>query len=518
MPLSGQPLETPIVVSEMLARGLALKPDEPALVSTAAKWTWRELDDASRRLAGGLLGLGLRPGDRVASLMPNRVVLIVHYLACLRAGLVVTPLNYRYTPPEIDHALGVSEASIILAHQERDADIAASQLAAHLPKGVVRYTDPDSTPAEGLTFDALIRETAPAGDLPVVDPDAPSFVLFTSGSTGKPKGVTHTHRTLGYLLASTIASFDLGPHDITLPGVSISHVAGIGYSLSTLAAGGRVDVARTYVDEELLKLLRNTRPTVIVMLPALLFRLIREDDAMAEDFKSLRLCICGGDKVSQLLEDEFVRVAGLNVSANYGMTEIGFATAWPSGEAHSGSIGRAGAGFEFSVRDEAGVELPADQDGRLWVRSKTNMVGYWANPDATAQTIVDGWLDTGDIVRADEDECLWFAGRKKQIIIHDGSNISPQEVEESLQAHDAVDLAGVVGVHDLVHGENVRAYITLRAGVMRPTEQEVIGFARARVGYKAPEEVIVLDEMPFNATGKVDRAKLKEMAVRSHYD
>ena len=144
------------------------------------------------------------------------------------------------------------------------------------------------------------------------------------------------------------------------------------------------------------------------------------------------------------------------------------------------------------------------------------MVGYWANPNATAETIVDDWLDTGDIVRADDDGCVWFAGRKKQIIIHDGSNISPQEVEESLEAHDAVDLAGVVGVHDLVHGENVRAYVTLREGMARPSEQELIGFSRARVGYKAPEEVVVLEEMPFNATGKVDRARLKSIAAREH--
>ena len=310
MPLSGPPLETPVVVSDLLARGLSMKPDEPALVSTAARWTWRELDDASRRLAGGLLGLGLKPGDRVASLMPNRVALIVHYLACLRAGLVTTPLNYRYTPPEIDHALGVSEASIILAHQERDADIAASQFASHLPKGVIRYTDPGCASDEGLTFDDLMAETSLAGDLAVVDPDSPAFVLFTSGSTGKPKGVTHTHRSFGHLLASTIANFQFEPQDVILPGASISHIGGIGFSLSALAAGGRVDVARTYVDEELLQLLRDTRPTVIVMLPAFLFRLIREDDATTEDFKSLRMCICGGDQVSGVLEEEFVRFNG----------------------------------------------------------------------------------------------------------------------------------------------------------------------------------------------------------------
>ena len=141
------------------------------------------------------------------------------------------------------------------------------------------------------------------------------------------------------------------------------------------------------------------------------------------------------------------------------------------------------------------------------------MIGYWNRPDATAETIVDGWLDTGDVVSADADGYLWFRGRKKQIIIHDGSNICPQEVEESLLEHPAVAAAGVIGIHDLVHGENVRAYVELKPGVASsPTATELIQFSRARVGYKAPSEIVFLDSMPLNATGKVDRVALKQLA------
>jgi long-chain acyl-CoA synthetase len=124
----------------------------------------------------------------------------------------------------------------------------------------------------------------------------------------------------------------------------------------------------------------------------------------------------------------------------------------------------------------------------------------------------DGWLDTGDLMSIDADGYLWFRGRKKQIIVHDGSNICPQEVEGALVEHPAVASAGIIGVHDLVHGENVRAYVTLTQGAMRPTSQEPIRFARVRVGYKAPEEIVILDEMPLNATGKMDRVALKQMA------
>jgi len=140
------------------------------------------------------------------------------------------------------------------------------------------------------------------------------------------------------------------------------------------------------------------------------------------------------------------------------------------------------------------------------------MSGYWEAPEATAEVVFDGWVSSGDLARADQDGYLWFFGRQKQVIVHDGSNISPLEVEGALVEHPSIDLAGVVGVHDAVHGENVRAYVTLREGAERPTMADLIRFCRERVGYKAPEEIVFLDEMPLNATGKIDRVGLKHLA------
>jgi long-chain acyl-CoA synthetase len=240
--------------------------------------------------------------------------------------------------------------------------------------------------------------------------------------------------------------------------------------------------------------------------------LVREHGAKRADFASIRLCMSGGDKVPAELEREFTDLAGFPIRESYGMAEIGFATINPpSGPNKLGSIGRPLPGYVLAVRRDDGVDLPTEAEGLLWVRSPSNMTGYWNRPDAE-ETIRDGWLDTGDVMKVDDGGYLWFCGRKKQIIVHDASNICPQEVEEALLEHPAVASAGVVGIHDLAHGENVRAYITLKPGLQSPTAQELIGFARARVGYKAPEEIVVLDEMPLNATGKLDRVTLKRMA------
>ena len=510
MPISGLALEQPVNLSKLLETGLRIKPHEPALVSLKSQWTWRELDQALRRLAAHYLRLGLKPGDRVASLLPNRGELIVHYLACLRAGLVATPLNYRYQAPEIDHALEVSGAAVILAHTEREEDLAKSKLAAQLPLGRISFGGDDTLKPSLEEFLA----TDPANlDLPTPQPSAPAFIFFTSGSTGKPKGVTHTPETFGWMVASAIAGLELTPGDLFLPGCSASHIGASLMSLAGLGAGARVDVARTFDGTELLPLLHNTRPTVLCMLPSALFGLVRDHGAAREDFQSLRMCISGGDKVSGELEREFSALAGFEIHETYGMTEIGIATINPpSGPNCIGSIGRLAPGFAASIRDAQGREVPAGTEGRMWIKSPCNMVGYWNRPDATAQTIVDGWLDTGDVVSIDAGGYVWFRGRRKQIIIHDGSNICPQEVEESLLEHEAVESAGVIGVHDVVHGENVRAYITWRPNVARPTMTALIQFSRARVGYKAPDEIIVLDQMPINATGKVDRVALKQLA------
>ena len=513
MPHSGPLLEEPVQVSRLLQRGLQARPDEPVLISMERRLTWAELEHATNRLAANYLALGLKPGDRVASLMPNRVALLTHYVACFKAGLVATPLNYRYTPPEINHALEVSDAAIILAHTERATDIAASK-ASSLPLGVVTYGASESA---GPSFEQLVEDEPPTGSLPRPEADAPAAIFFTSGSTGPAKGVTHSYESLGWMFASAAKSFELTASDVLLPGSSCSHIGGFAFSFSAISAGASVIVARAYDHEELGPLLRATRPTVLSMLPTSLLRLIREHDISKDDFRSLRLCRSGGDKVSAELEKEFIALTGHPVVEGYGMSEIGLAALNPpSGVVKLGSVGSPNPGFVFSIRHEEGHELPHGQEGRLWVRTPSQTSGYWNNPDASAEVIQDGWLDTGDVMKADEDGYLWFCGRKKQIIVHDGSNICPQEVEEALLEHPAVENAGVIGVHDLMHGENVRAYVEIKSGATRPKARELIQFARERVGYKAPEEIVFLDAMPLNPTGKVDRVTLKKLAAGDH--
>lgn len=495
--------------SDLLRAGIDSKPEGAALVSGGVRLTWEVLDDLTGRLASGYLRLGLEPGDRFASLMPNCFELVVHYLACFKAGLVATPLNYRYTASEIDHALRVSESRVLLAHVERDGDLAASEVLPQLPLGRIVY---GGVAPGAATLEGVLERDHPHSTFAAPAPAAPAVIFFTSGSTGPPKGVTHTHETLGWMFATAAAGLELGPGDLVLAGSSLSHVGAFYVSFGALSAGAGIVVPRTFDGDELLPLLREYRPTVLSMLPAKLFALTRDHGARHDDFSSLRLCRAAGDTVSAELEQEFTALSGFAIDEAYGLTETGLVAVSPPGDVRLGSVGRVAPGVSLSLRDDSGQVVETGSDGAVWIKTDAAFVGYWGDAEATAAAFVDGWLDSGDVMRADHDGYLYFRGRKKQIIVHDGSNITPQEIEDVLLEHPSVAGAGVIGIDDLVHGENVRAYVTLRAGCERPTDLELIRLARAKVGYKAPEEIVVLDEMPLTATGKLDRTGLKRMA------
>src|SRR5215469_6055739 len=233
MPLIGRPLHAPIRIPDLLRTGLARAPHDMALVSKTTCCTWRDLDRASDNLAGNLLNVGLQPGDRVASLMPNGMGLIIHYIACMKAGLVGVPLNYRYTPPEIDRALEVSEASILLAHAERERDLGNACRVPELRRGLILH---EAGKEHGLGFEELMAPPPAKKELPIPKASNPAFIFFTSGSTGPAKGVTHSYETIGWMFASMAVALELTAADVVLPASSISHQAGFIFSLGTLAA------------------------------------------------------------------------------------------------------------------------------------------------------------------------------------------------------------------------------------------------------------------------------------------
>ncbi len=511
MALSGPSLAMPVDVSRLLDKGLAGDPDDTALISLETSWTWRELSEDSTRLAGNLLDLGLSPGDRAASLMPNRCALLVFYLACLKAGLVATPLNYRSTAAEIDRMLEASGASVLLAHRERAEDLAASPRVEALPYGIVGF---GQGALAGARFDDFIERDPETQDFPGMAFDAPAVLLFVPTPEGGLKGIVHSRDGLGWSLASVATGYGLGQEDIFLTGSALSHYGAIVQCLAALASGSRVAIARNADAEEILPLLRAEQPSLAFMPPSSMVRLVRDHEASARDFASLRYLAAGGGPapLSQVLE--FERLTGVSLYEHYGMVELGPITVQPQNDAErmTGSVGQLLPGFSAEIRGETGYLLPAGMPGRLWLRSPSALLGYWEEGATRPGLNAEGWLDSAETMRADSSGTLILTGKKQHLLVRDLEDDAAREVERVLAEHPSVAAVAIVRLHDLLHGETWLAFVAPAKGEEQPSEQELISFARSHVGYKAPEQIMLLDALPLNSAGTPDRLALRRLA------
>ncbi|MCU0309116.1 MAG: AMP-binding protein [Thermoleophilia bacterium] len=479
------------------------EPHRPALVAGAATLTYADLTARVAAVATGLAAAGVAPGDRVAVFSPNRPEQVVTYLACLRMGAVLVPLNARYLAPEVSYAIRMVGATALVAHATRADRLAGLDLDA---LGLRRRWVIEGE-REGWTPFPDLLATAAAGAAHDGDPADPALVLFTSGTTSKPKGVTHSRASLAWTVRTQARVQGLDAGDVNLTSLSISHIAGLtGQVLPTLATGGCVLLLDGPDAGQIIDAIVRHRATRLQMLPATLADIVGHPGAGDADLSSLRACIAGGDKVPVAVQDRFLALAGLEATEVCGMTEcFNYAMNPVFGAKRRGSIGLPCEGDEIHPSEPGAT-------GQILVRSPGTMAGYWGRPDLTADALQDGWLHTGDIGRRDADGWLWFVGRAKEIIIRAGSNVSPQEVEGALTAHPGVAEAGVCGVPDERLGERVAAFVRPEPGAALDPDG-LLRFAAARLAaYMVPEHLWVVDDLPRNPTGKVDRHALTARA------
>jgi long-chain acyl-CoA synthetase len=339
-------------------------------------------------------------------------------------------------------------------------------------------------------------------------------ILYTSGTTARPKGVTHTVRTLGHMADNGVQYSEAELGDLVGIVVPVCHVFGLGMLITTFAAGGTAVMIPRFEPLFVLEQMRRHAVSVFGGLPVMLNALVHAQGAAPFALPSLRACFAGGDAVPTELQRRFRDTFGVDVTEGCGMTEVQPYTVNPiDGRRRQGSIGLPAPGVTLRLVDPFGQDVPRGEEGEVLVRSTAMMIGYWNDPEATAATIKDGWLRTGDLARVDEDGYYWFVGRKKEIIIRGGSNISPLEVEEALYQHPAVREVGVVGTPDAALGEVVTAFIALKAAA---TEDDFRQFLAPRMAaYKIPERIYFVPDLPKGLTGKVQRKALKDLAARS---
>jgi len=475
-------------------------PDGPTL-------TYGRLRELTAEVATALVGAGVKPGDRMATVYPNGPEAVIVFLATSLIG-VSCPLNPAYKEDEFRFYLEDTGARFLLVPPGEAA--AARQ---SLPAGG-KLIEIEIDSAGRLKIGDR-NGASHAGSLDPAKADATALVLHTSGTTSRPKRVPLRHRNLLASAENIMRSYELTPDDVSLCIMPLFHVHGlVASALATFASGGSVVVPRRYGPLGFRPLMEATRPTWFSASPTphqlILSRIQDRRPPGCERLRFVRSCSAAlAPAQMELMEDRF----GVPVLEAYGMTEASHQMAsnpLPPDRRLPGSVGR-GTGVEIAVLDDAGNELEAGASGEVGVRGPNVIDGYENNPQANASSFTRGWFRTGDLGTLDAGGYLRLLSRIKELINRGGEKIAPREIDEVLEAHPAVKEAVSFGVPHPTWGEEVAAAVVLNEPV---TEKELLAFARARLAdFKVPRHLHIVDSIPKTPTGKIQRRFVAEQLI-----
>lgn len=492
--------------------------DHPAIICEDRTVTYRELHLASNRIAHALHCAGARRGTRVGYLARESEHYYTVILACAKLGAVLVPVNWRLTASEVDHILRDSGAEIQFV--ESDFWSVVEGVRAHLPglRDVIRLDEPGVRDhGRGLhTWSTGASESDVDGG---AGPDDAVVQIYTSGTTGLPKGVVLANRAFFTLPAAMrdagVSWIDWLPDDVSLISLPGLGIAGIGWFMHGFNAGATNVIMRFFEPQEAVRLVQTLGVTTTFAAPAMLQMMLAERGVTRETLSSLRKIAYGAAPISEALLRRCLDVFDCEFAQIYSSTEAGSVAVCLPPEAHKpGSpllraAGKVCPGNTLKVIDQDGRTLPTGQIGQVCIRTPARMLGYWNKPEATARTIIDGWLQMGDAGYLDENGYLYLCDRINDTIIVAGQNIYPAEVEKQLGSHPAVADVAVVGVPDPRWGEAVHACVVLRADAS-VTPRRLMLFLRGRLAdYKIPAAYHFVTGLPRNPAGKVLRREVR---------
>ena len=507
----------PRTVADVLVRPLAERPDDEFLVGRSKRVTYAEFDRLADRAASVFDSLGVRAGDRVAMSLPADVDIVVGFHGLLRLGAIWLGINQNLAPPEKRFLL--EDAGVTLVVGDPAMAQQFEDVSGDLPDvRQILVCDRDDPECE---WEQLIAAASTPPTEVDLDPFQPAGLAYTSGTTGFPKGVVHSHHNLLLPGAVMVTQGDYRPgarrgdcFPLTILNMQVLTSLLVAQAGATCVFMDRID------SQGVAEWIRKERVTLFTSPTALLYSLAHDPQVAAEDLQTLTRVMFGGGDCPQPIIDAFEDKFGIPVTGTYGLTEMPTVTTTdPPGKRVQGASGVELPHIRVTIRDEQNQELPigagesgevcveAVQDGP-WAGVYTPMLGYWRRPDATAETIREGRLHTGDIGRLDELGYLSIVDRKNLMILRGGANVYPAEIERVLHEDDRVEACAVVGVPDARLGERVAAWVQLAPGVTLDP-RELIEHCRKRLAkYKVPEKIELIDEMPRNAMNKIVRREL----------
>ncbi|MGY4712712.1 AMP-binding protein [Mycolicibacterium sp. CBM1] len=471
-----------------------------ALIFGATRVSFAELAQRATAVSQALAAAGVGRGDRVVHVAKDSPVLYELLYGCARIGAVLVPVNWRLTADEMNYIVDHAEARLVVTDR---TDVAGESVV-------------------GLADFASWRDRADGSAEPAitVDRDSPIVQMYTSGTTGRPKGVVLAHRTFvavrELLDSAGLDWIDWHENDVSLVALPAFHIGGMWWATQALNSGVTSVIIPRFTPAEALTAIRDHGVTVSCLVPAMLLMLVSQPGVRKSDFATVRKITYGGSPIGPDLLSRSIATFGCDFAQIYGLTETGnTAVCLPPEEHRPGrarlhAAGRPYPGVGASIRDAQGTELPAGTSGEVYLRSPAQMLGYHRDSVATSQTVVDGWIRTGDAGYIDEDGFLVIRDRVKDMIIVAGENVYPAEVEKALNSHPGVHDSAVVGGPDDRRGECIHAFVVANADARLDVDELREHLAGKLARFKRPDNYHFVDMIPRNASGKILRRGLRE--------
>ena len=507
-------------LSNLLTQTARRFPNKAAIIHGPKTITYAEFNSRANRLANALQKLGIKPGDHVAILQYNCPEFYETLFACFKCGCGTIPINFRLHPNEFAFIIDHSEAKAVVLSEEFNGSILGIRERIPKTKHLISLSGGGK---DFLDYEKLLRGSPDHFVDRDVAPDDLAWLFYTSGTTGMPKGAMLTHRILLAMSMNFYADIcpGFGPDDVILHAAPLSHGSGL-YGLPNIGKGATNVIleSKSFEPEIVFRTIENQKVTNMFAAPTMVKMMIDHPAVDQYDHSSLRSVIYGG--ASMLVEDLKMAIQRLGpcLVQLYGQGESPMTLTYlphadhvvdgtPEQEKRLASAGIPRTGVEIKIFDSNDNEHPPGEIGNIVSRSDLVMKGYWRNKEATADTIRNGWLDTGDMGYMDEKGYVFIMDRSKDMIISGGENIYPREIEEVLIKHPAVREVSVIGVPDTKWGEAIKAVVALMPGVSA-TEEELISFCKDNIAsYKKPKSVDFIDELPKNNYGKILKRELR---------
>ena len=503
-------------LAQFLAKRAELNPRLEALVdvATGQRFTYAEINDRANRMAHALAGLGVRKGDRVATLLMNSPEFVEAFFGGAKIGAVIAPLNWRLVADELAFILTDSGAETLVFGSEFRtvvADLHARGSQGTTVRTWIYVGKPADRPTFAVSYEDLHGAASAREPEILAENDDLLYVMYTSGTTGLPKGAMHSHGTTMWAVLTVCATADLRFKDRFLICLPLFHVGALIPLLATFYLGGTNVIMREFDPVRIWQAFQQERITVSVAVPAMLNFMLQTYNATGHDVSALRWILSGGSPVPVILIERYAKL-GIEIHQVYGLTESGgpgCLVAPDEALTRAGSTGKAFFHTDVRIVDERGTNVEPHVPGELLVRGPHVMLGYWNQPAATAEAIKDGWLHTGDVAIVDGEGFIYIRDRIKDMIISGGENIYPAEIENVILGHSGVAEVAVIGAPSAKWGESPVAVVVRKDATL--TDQDVLGHCAGKLArYKLPKRVYFTEAIPRTPTGKALKRVLRE--------